>query len=67
MLASELALKVAQNNYTNALMELDKLKNNTIETYITNTGISIQNLETDVELAEKNLAAYNRLKELVCI
>ncbi len=64
VLASELALKVAQNNYTNALMDLDKLKNNTIETYITNTGISIKNLETDVELAEKNLTAYNRLKEL---
>ncbi len=64
VLASELALKVAQNNYTNAVMDLDKLKNNTIETFITNTGITIKNLETDVELAEKSLTAYNRLKEL---
>ena len=63
-LSSELAQKMAENNYTNALMNLDKLKNNTISNEIVKTRGAIANLETDVELAEKNLTAYTKLKEL---
>ena len=63
-LSSELAQKMAENNYTNALMDLDKLKNNTISNEIVKTRGAIANLETDVELAEKNLTAYTKLKEL---
>ena len=63
-LSSELAQKMAENTYTNALMELDKLKNNTISNEIVKTRGAIANLETDVELAEKNLTAYTKLKEL---
>ena len=60
-LSSELAQKMAENNYTNALMNLDKLKNNTISNEIVKTRGAIANLETDVELAEKNLTAYTKL------
>ena len=63
-LSSELAQKMVENNYTNALMNLDKLKNNTISNEIVKTRGAIANLETDVELAEKNLTAYTKLKEL---
>ena len=63
-LSAELAQKMAENTYTNALMALDKLKNNTISNEIVKTRGAIANLETDVELAEKNLTAYTKLKEL---
>ena len=64
ILSSALALKVAENSYTNAVMQLDQLENSTFETYIQQSEGDIENLKTDVELAEKNLAAYTKLKEL---
>lgn len=63
-LSAALAMKVAENSLQNAKMDLDKTKNSTVKNYVQNLEGKIANFEKDVALAEKNLKAYKKLKEL---
>jgi len=60
--SSELALKVAEYAYTNAVTQYDQLKHSTFETKIQKLDGEISNLRTEVELAKTNLEAYEKLK-----
>lgn len=62
--SAALAMKVAENSLQNAKMDLDKTKNSTIKNYVQNLEGRIANFEKDVVLAEKNLKAYKKLKDL---
>ena len=59
-----LALQVAENSLEIAQRDLEKTENSTVKNYIQNLEGLIENYEKDVALAEKNLKAYTRLKEL---
>ncbi|MBG29275.1 MAG: hypothetical protein CMI31_04645 [Opitutae bacterium] len=59
-----LALQVAENALEIAQRDLEKTENSTVKNYIQNLEGLIENYEKDVALAEKNLKAYTRLKEL---
>ncbi|MFP6887619.1 MAG: hypothetical protein VB997_08655, partial [Opitutales bacterium] len=63
-LSTALAMKVAENALQNAGMDLEKTKNSTVKNYVQNLEGMIANFEKDVTLAEKNLKAYTKLKEL---
>ena len=63
-LATALELKRAQNSHQNSVLELKKVQNSTVETRIKDMVGTIANLEKDVELAQKNVKAYDGLKEL---
>ena len=63
-LSTALAMKVAENALQNAEMDLEKTQNSTVKNYVQNLEGLIANYEKDVALAEKNLKAYTKLKEL---
>ncbi|MBO93325.1 MAG: hypothetical protein CMI32_00295 [Opitutales bacterium] len=63
-LSTALAMKVAENTLQNAEMDLEKTQNSTVINYVQNLEGLIANYEKDVALAEKNLKAYTKLKEL---
>jgi multidrug efflux pump subunit AcrA (membrane-fusion protein) len=61
-LSTALAMKVAENSLQNA--DQEKTQNSTVKNYVQNLEGMIANFEKDVTLAEKNLKAYTKLKEL---
>ena len=61
---TDLAMQVAENTLEIAQRDLEKTENSTVKNYIQNLEGLIENYEKDVALAEKNLKAYTRLKEL---
>ena len=63
-LSTALAMKVAENSLQNAEMDQEKTQNSTVKNYVQNLEGMIANFEKDVTLAEKNLKAYTKLKEL---
>ncbi len=63
-LSTALAMKVAENSLQNADMDQEKTQNSTVKNYVQNLEGMIANFEKDVTLAEKNLKAYTKLKEL---
>ena len=63
-LSAALAMKVAENSLQNTEMDLEKTENSTVKNYVQNLEGMIANFEKDVALAEKNLQAYTKLKEL---
>jgi len=63
-LSAALGIKVAENALQNAEMDLEKTQNSTVKNYVQNLEGLIANYEKDVALAEKNLKAYTKLKEL---
>ena len=63
-LSAALAMKVAENSLQNTEMDLEKTQNSTVKNYVQNLEGLIANYEKDVALAEKNLKAYTKLKEL---
>ncbi|MEC7905236.1 MAG: HlyD family efflux transporter periplasmic adaptor subunit [Verrucomicrobiota bacterium] len=63
-LSTALELKRAENSHQNSVLELKKVENSTVETHIKDMVGTIANLEKDVELAQKNVKAYDGLKEL---
>ena len=63
-LSTALTMKVAENSLQNADMDQEKTQNSTVKNYVQNLEGMIANFEKDVTLAEKNLKAYTKLKEL---
>ena len=63
-LSTALAMKLAENSLQNADMDQEKTQNSTVKNYVQNLEGMIANFEKDVTLAEKNLKAYTKLKEL---
>ena len=63
-LTAALNFKIAENNLKVAENNLEQLKNDTVPNRIKEDEGKIANLEKDVVLADKNLKAYNELKEL---
>jgi multidrug efflux pump subunit AcrA (membrane-fusion protein) len=63
-LSAALGMKVAENTLQNSEMDLEKTQNSTVINYVQNLEGMIANFEKDVALAEKNLKAYTKLKEL---
>jgi len=62
--STQMALKVVENKHQNAVLDLKKAKNSTVQTYIQDLEGLIDNYKKDIELAEKNVKAYAELKEL---
>ena len=62
--STQMALKVVENKHQNAVLDLKKAKNSTVQTYIQDLEGLIENYKKDIELAEKNVKAYAELKEL---
>ena len=63
-LSAELYMKQAQSAYTNSLMLLDQLQNNTITNFIETIQDDIKIQEKQVVMAEQKLKAFTQLKEL---
>ena len=63
-LSAELYMKQAQSTYTNNIMLLNQLQNNTISNFIETTQNNIKIQEKSVKLAEQKLEAFTKLKEL---
>ena len=63
-LETQLTLKKAENALQNAVLDLEKAKKSTVETYIQDQEGQIENYKKDIELSEKNVRAYNALREL---
>ncbi|MBO35988.1 MAG: hypothetical protein CMO64_07340, partial [Verrucomicrobiales bacterium] len=64
LLETQLTLKKAENALQNAELDLEKAQKSTVETYIQDMQGQIENFKKDIELSEKNVRAYDSLKEL---
>ena len=63
-LDTQMALKKAENALQNAALDRDKAEKSTVETFIQDQEGTIENYKKDIELSEKNVRAYDALKEL---
>ncbi len=63
-LSTALELKRAENSHQNAVLDLKKVENSTIQTHIQDEEGKIENLRKRVSLSELNVKAYSELRKL---
>ena len=63
-LSTALELKRSENAHQNAVLDLKKVENSTVQTHIQDEEGKIENLRQRVDLSELNVKAYSELKKL---
>jgi len=63
-LSTALELKRAENAHQNAVLDLKKVENSTVQTHIQDEEGKIENLRKRVSLSELNVKAYSELRKL---